>query len=117
MLEGVSDVGANYTKAELAHAIATMPGGYVLFFLDSQPYDAHKDLLEDDAYPLLDYPCRDATDFTRVDPYHPEIRDDECRYHEFGWDLAPYIAEGFEQYKLTPQKLDDSIKQRFHNIR
>jgi len=118
MFEGDPDVGGNYMKSELSKAIATMPGGYSLFYLDSQTYDDNRLALQNDLeYPLHEYPCLDATDFSRVDPYHPATRGVERRYHEFGWDLAPYIADGFNQYKLMPKPLDDSIKQRFHCVR
>lgn len=122
LFEGEPQVVGNYTKAELATAIATMPGGYSLFLLDSQTYDDNRGkLAADAAYPLLEYPSLDANDYSRVDPYDPglhEVRDDgRRRYPNFGWDISPYVAEGLRQYQLTAQELDDSVKDRFHNVR
>lgn len=115
MFEGEPLVGGDYKRAQLATAIATMPGGYVLFFLDEQTYIARRALLEADVYPLVGYPSVDQDDGSNVDPY-VYVRGGN-RYCEFGWDLKPYIDEGLRQYKLTAKDLDASVKGQFHNIR
>jgi hypothetical protein len=118
MFEGSPLVGPRYWKAEISKTIASMPGGYVLFLLDGQTYDDHKDEFEADVYPLVGYPSVDSVDGSRVDPYvHARRGNNEYRYHEFGWDLGPYIAEGLQQFKLTVQDLHPSMKRLFHNIR
>jgi hypothetical protein len=119
MFEGEPLVGGSYSKAELAKAIATMPGGYMLFFLDEETYVDHRVEFEADVYPLAGYPSVDSVDNSiRVDPYVNARRgNNEYRYHTFGWDLGPYIDEGLKQFKRTVEDLDPSMKDLFHNIR
>lgn len=121
MFEGAPQVVGNYSAAELSKAIATMPGGYALFPLDSQTYDDNRAKLAADDYPLVDYPSLDADDNSRVDPYDPrlhDVRDDgRRRYPDYGWNISTYVEEGFRQYRLTALALDESVRDRFHNIR
>jgi hypothetical protein len=117
MFEGESLVVGPYSKVQLSKAIATMPGGYVLFFLDEETYDNNRVEFEADVYPLAGYPSVDATDGSNVDPYVNARRGNEYRYHSFGWDLGPYIEEGLKQFKRTVEYLHPSMKDLFHNIR
>jgi hypothetical protein len=104
--------------------IATLPGGFSLFFLDSQTYDTNAAALAaDDEFPLDRYPSFDSTDHSiRVDPYmtqpnHPEDRD-LCRYplKDWPWFLS-YLANGLQEYRAVASPLEASMQAKLHNIR
>ena len=123
-------LGPFYDLDEITKTIATLPGGYSLFFLDSQTYDTYRQMLAADPEFALDrYPSWDKTDPTkRVDPYafpannpsNPNL----CRYpikgpnpsNDWTW-FGSYLARGLADYKAVVTPLDNSVKAKFHNIR
>jgi pimeloyl-ACP methyl ester carboxylesterase len=123
-------LGPFYNLDEITTTIATLPGGYSLFFLDGDTFDTHcGGLLHDKDAPLDRYPSWDRTDANvRVDPYafpadnpaNPNL----CRYpirnpnpaHNWPW-FGDYLAKGLCDYQGVASPLDASVRGKFHNIR
>jgi pimeloyl-ACP methyl ester carboxylesterase len=106
--------------ANVTEAIATMPGGYTLLFLDKETYDRDKYALErDQEYPLLSYPSVDADDPAIIaDPYDPQKRDGKVRYPEhYGFDHVK-LRQAKKAYQQVAAPLTDpAIVGKFYNIR
>jgi hypothetical protein len=113
---------------QITLAIATMPGGFALFFLDGQTYDDNAQALAADAeFPLNAYPSVDAADPTlRVDPYAFQLsrpgNPNQSRYPLRGrqppwpW-FEDYLAAGLREYQQVAQPLDPAVRDKLHCIR
>ena len=117
-------LGPFYDLDEVTKVIATLPGGFSLFFLDSQTYDSNQTALAADAeFPLDRYPSFDSVDRTvRVDPYmsqpnHP-TNPRLCRYplREWPW-FQSYLANGLQEYRAVASPLHPSMQAKLHNVR
>lgn len=124
-------LGCSAELEETTLAMATMPGGYTLFFLDNETYDANDQALATDGsdgrFPLDDYPSKDLEDpAIRVDPYAFEQgrpnQPDHCRYPIRGvqppwpW-FENYLQRGREEYRAVARNLDRLVREKFHCIR
>lgn len=122
-------LGPFYNLDEVTTAIATMPGGFSLFFLDGATYDTFQPkLAADPDYPLDRYPSFDRTNRQiRVDPYVFQERNpanpNQCRYpikglHNDwrGW-FQNYLAGGKADYERVARPLDPAMVPKLHNIR
>jgi hypothetical protein len=130
LFTGEPALGPFYNLDEITTTIATLPGGYSLFFLDGQTYDTYCGKLSTDPeFPLDRYPSWDMTDATvRVDPYafpaNNPANPNQCRYpvenpnpaHDWPW-FGDYLARGLCDYQGVASPLDDSVRGKFHNIR
>jgi pimeloyl-ACP methyl ester carboxylesterase len=123
-------LGPFYDLDQVTKVIATLPGGFSLFFLDSETYDTHHAALAaDPEFPLDRYPSFDSADNTaRVDPYmsqpnHPS-NPHLCRYplngpkpgSQWTW-FQGYLANGLQEYRAVASPLDSSMQAKLHNIR
>jgi hypothetical protein len=123
-------LGPLYDKDHVTKVIATMPGGFSLFFLDSDTYDANRHALATDPdFPLDRYPSFDSVDRSiRVDPYmadpnHP-TNPHLCRYPLNGpppgspwtW-FQSYVNRGRNEYRAVASALDPAMSAKLHNIR
>jgi pimeloyl-ACP methyl ester carboxylesterase len=123
-------LGPFYNLDDITKTIATLPGGYSLFFLDGPTYDTYcGQLLADPDCPLDRYPSWDRTDATkRVDPYvfpaNNPANPNLCRYpvrgphpgNDWTW-FGDYLARGLCDYAAVASPLDRSVRGKFHNIR
>jgi len=122
-----------YHIPEITKVISTMPGGYSLFFLDSQTYDTYGFELsrdQEEGCALDRYPSFDADDHAvRVDPYvfqrnHPDdqnrgrfpIVDLKDRSNDWTW-FESYLAQGRAEFRRLVMELHDSVRGKLHNIR
>ncbi len=123
-------LGPFYDADDVTKTIATMPGGYSLFFLDSQTYDDYKGKLSADPdFPLDRYPSFDKDDHSiRVDPYKFQASNPQnphlCRYpikgpnpaNNWTW-FEGYLNGGLKDYARAAVPLDASVRSKLHNIR
>lgn len=119
-----------YDLAAITKVISTMPGGYSLFFLDSQTYDAYGLQLSQDqeeGCALDRYPSFDADDpVVRVDPYVFQRNDPQDQNRgrfpivdangDWTW-FESYLAQGRNEFRRLVMELHDSVRGKFHNIR
>ncbi|MBV8187941.1 MAG: hypothetical protein JO339_11925 [Alphaproteobacteria bacterium] len=123
-------LGPLYNLDEITKVIATLPGGFSLFFLDSDTYDANRGQLEGDPeFPLDRYPSFDSDNRAiRVDPYMKDpdnlTSPNLCRYPIRGpqpgdnwtW-FQSYVDKGRSEYRAVAQALDPTMSAKLHNIR
>ena len=108
-------------RAQMMKTIASLPGLYTLQFLDAEMFDdptTHSGLGSDPAFPLNDYPSKDATDSTRrADPYFPEANGAQVRYPGttgFQWTELDYADL---QIKYLASPMAPNLAKKFFNIR
>ncbi|MGZ5866219.1 MAG: hypothetical protein ACXWKC_12630 [Xanthobacteraceae bacterium] len=107
-----------YFKSDVVRAVSSMHGGYTLLYMDLSTYNSvAQDLANDPDFPLTDYPVTDATTGLYVDPYNPQETSKKFRYPQKYWFEYKSLGKGLTTYKKVAQALDDSVKDKFYNIR
>jgi len=105
--------------ARITRVVSSLPGGYVLLFLDKDTYDRDKGALAADPdYPLTAYPSVDATNSSIIaDPYNPKTNGNKVRYPKnYGFTNSKLsLAKGVYQQVASP--LSDVRNQKFYNVR
>jgi hypothetical protein len=98
----------------VVEAITSMPGCYVLPYLDTQTFATHgAALAADPNYPLAAYPCKDVTTRADVDPFNPGAN----RYPgNTGFSTAE-LTHGRQTYRNIAAGPAAQFRNRFHNIR
>jgi hypothetical protein len=117
--EGEPLIGTAYNLPNLTKTLATLKGGYYLFFCDAATYDAHEPALVADTYPPPGYPSVNPDDASRLDPYDRSVRGDGKVIFPFtAWPWsAQYLDEGLAAYRAIAQDLDASVRNKLHCIR
>ncbi len=108
-------------KQDLIEVISSLPGLYVLHFLDEVTFDdnaTHQGLTQDPEFPLNSYPSMDKTAATlRADPYNPLTNGGLVRYpSNTGFDLAE-LARAKGQFQQLAGPMGPDLLQKFYNIR
>ena len=68
----LNKIGPIDVTAQMIKVISSLPGGYVLPYLDHQTFQNNPGLKTDPDYPLNQYPSRDFSNAIQdVDPFHP----------------------------------------------
>ncbi len=68
----LNQIGPVDVAAQMIKVISSLPGGYVLPYLDDLTFQNNPGLVTDLAYPLNQYPSRDVSNVARgVDPFNP----------------------------------------------
>jgi pimeloyl-ACP methyl ester carboxylesterase len=131
MFTGEPLLGPHYDLDEITKCIATLPGGFALFFLDGQTYDTYGGaLFADPDYPLDRYPSFDKNDHSRrVDPYaflaSDPMNANRGRYpitfpdnpdSNWTW-FQGYLSQGKTDYQALAADLDPAMNAKFHSIR
>jgi hypothetical protein len=109
--------GENHdTKSRLVQVICSMPGLYVLHYLDWDTYQRDRAQLEADAYPLKKYPSADLTTQQPFDPWQPQTAaDGRVRYPiENMHFMLSELERAHRVYRTIAKRNDDP---RFFNIR
>jgi hypothetical protein len=108
-------------KQDMMETIASLPGLYVLHFLDEATYANSTNqaaLSADPNFPLPVYPSIDATAANlRADPYNPQANGALVRYPTLtGFDRAE-LDYARLQFQQLASPMAPNLLQKFHNIR
>ena len=96
-----------YGAQRLSRVVATLPGPYILMFIDGHTYDQDHDRIGLDAYPVTD-----PETGTPVDPYDQTSLD---RYPN--WINGAYLQRARSIRETLALPLPDAIRERFYNMR
>jgi hypothetical protein len=115
---GDPDLNPLYGKRPITRVVSSFAAGYELLFLDEATYQRDGPALANDpAYPLLDYPCLDATTGAVADPYNPKTNAGMVRYPQnYGFDVFG-LSSGKLIYQQVAAQLDPAINNKFFNFR
>ena len=115
---GDPDLNPLYGKRPITRVVSSLAAGYELLFLDEATYQRDGPALANDpAYPLLDYPCLDATTGVVADPYNPKTNAGMVRYPQnYGFDMFG-LSSGKLIYQQVAAQLDPAINNKFFNFR
>jgi len=103
-------------RVRMVRVINSMPGLYVLHYLDYQTYQRDRTALQDDEFPLIAYPSVDAETRADLDPWRQEADQMGCvRYPEktMGFDSAE-LTHALHVFQRMAAPMSDK---RFYNIR
>jgi len=117
----LGDTVAWFLKQELVEVISSMPGLYVLHFLDQATFGATgigPSLNGDAEFPLAGYPSQDqANPAQPADPYNPTSNGVLVRFPaNTGFDLAE-LEYAEVQFKQLASAMSPAQSMKFHNIR
>jgi hypothetical protein len=107
-------------RRRITEVISSMPGGYVLLYLDADTYHAVSAQLRCDreGYSLLSYPSMDADDPSETaDPYNPTPKNNKVRYPQACGFLPIELTKGLHAYKAVAAPLSGPASDKFFNIR
>jgi len=106
-----------YDRSSISRVVSSLQGGYTLLFLDEATYNIVGPQLGTDAYPLYDYPSRDAGDNSIADPYNPIDLATKFRYpQKYGFQPLE-LAHGRGIYQQVALDLVPAVAPKFYNIR
>lgn len=107
--KGQEPLNILYGKKTLARITGTLPGIYILMFIDKKTYDRYANQLE-----ISRYPVRDAADQSvPADPYDPKFVG--ARYPP--WVDKNYLDLGAQMWKTVTKPLPDAVVDRVFHIR
>ena len=102
-------------RRKMVRVICSLPGLYVLHYLDWDTYQRDKPELEADPFPLKKYPSTDTTSQQPFDPWQPKSAPDKrVRYPESMGFMRSELGRAHSVYKTIAKTNDDP---RFFNIR
>jgi len=105
-------------KARVTRVVSSLPGGYVLQFLDEQTYNRDKNALANDPdYPLGEYPSLDKVNGTVADAYNPTVSGSKVRYPKnYGFQNSE-LTHAKSVYQQVAKPLSAAANARFFNVR
>jgi len=102
-------------RRKVVRVICSMPGLYVLHYLDWETYERDRAELEADEFPLTAYPSIDASTKQPFDPWQqPTAPDQRVRYPASMGFMPHELSRGREAYRTIARRNDDP---RLFNIR
>jgi hypothetical protein len=109
-------------KQDMMETIASLPGLYILHFLDEVTYNNSTNQAAltagDPDFPLLSYPSMDATTPNRrADPYKPQTNGALVRYPVLTGFDGTELDYARLQFQLLASPMDPSQLEKFYNIR
>jgi hypothetical protein len=109
-------------KQLMMETIASLPGLYVLHFLDEVTYRNSTNqsglTINDKEFPLPDYPSIDRTNANvRADPYNPQTNGALVRYPTLTGFSRAELDYGRLQFQHLASSMDPALLQKFYNIR
>jgi len=115
---GDPDLYAFYSKRTLVRVISSLAAGYALMFLDEETFQRDGTALANDsAFPLSNYPVRDASNGTIADPYNPKTNGNKVRYPQNHGFHPLKLACGKLVCRQVAAPLAPEINNKFFNIR
>jgi len=111
----LNQIGPINIKPQIVKVIASLPGVYVLPYLDWTTFQSNKTALNNDpAYPLNAYPSHDFANGTmQVDPFNPGTH----RYPQnIGFSMSE-LQHAVNIYRKVAAGPDAQYTNRFFNIR
>ncbi len=106
-------------RSRVTRVVSSLPGGYVLQFLDKDTYDRDRIALAADAnYPLHEYPSMDATNPAIVaDAYNPTTKGTKVRYPKNYGFLPNELVVAKSAYQKVAEPLTPAANAKFFNVR
>jgi len=105
-------------KARVTRVVSSMPGGYVLQFLDETTFNRDQaDLAADADYPLSEYPSVDASDGSIADAYNPGTRGSKVRYPKNYGFIQNELTLARSVYQQVAAPLSPAANAKFFNVR
>ena len=102
-------------RKKVVRVICSMPGLYVLHYLDRETYERDKAELRADEFPLKDYPSLDATTNQPFDPWQQRTAPDQRVRYPTSMGFMPHeLCRARDVYRIIAKANDDP---RFFNIR
>jgi hypothetical protein len=100
---------------KLIPVICSMPGLYVLHYLDLETFRRDQAQLARDDFPLRSYPSVDVATGAPFDPWHPQTGPDKrIRYPTHSGFMLDELKQALDVYKAIAKRNEDP---RFFNIR
>ena len=117
----LAEAGRQATRQEMLEVISSLPGLYVLHFLDEVTFAdpaTNAALTSDANYPLASYPSVDAAvSALRADAYNPQTNGSLVRYPaNTGFDHGE-LAYARLQFQQLTAPMSPQLEQKFYNIR
>lgn len=104
-------------RADLAHLISTLRGGYFLQFLDAKTYEDNKVAFKNADYPITQYPSLDAeNDQEYADPFDP-TPDAQGKVRYPSYVATDELPRAKAISRLLAADLPESFKDRFFCMR